>query len=500
MKLSERLALTPFLRIFVPLALGIIAASYVTVPLWAVVVITLGAYAVSWFIAGKPNSSAYIYASIFLSGICLAMAGMPESEVPQGRKIFVQAELLTDPYVKGRWQRSTARISAYREPGSDEWTAVTEKAELYVDTAATVSIGGKLMMNVYLNPIDTTGSSYGRLMRNRGIYSRIYCNPRDLLLEIDGKSNFVRRSQLWLSGRIERLKLRPDDKAMVKALSAGDKRGVDPALKDQYSKAGVAHIMAVSGLHLGFILILANMALAWIVLLPRGHIIKNIAVIILLWLYAAAVGFSPSVIRAAFMLSATQLALAGSFRTTGYNILFAAATIMLAVNPAYLFDISFQLSFTAVLSIMFFFPRLYRRRLSRNRVADFFLSSIVLSVAAQLGTMPIVAYNFGRLPMLATVINPLVIITSFIIISLAVLWVLAPLGLLNTVISSALRFLIGLQNGIVEKGAALPAASAENINLGLAGTFLSYTALLFLILLIKYLESRKTPKMDIFTE
>lgn len=500
MKSSDRLALTPFLRIFIPLALGIVAAQYAAVSLWVVAAGALGVYAVSWFIAGSPYSSAYIYVSIFLTGIFLAMAGMPRSELPHGRKIFVQAETLTTPHVKGRWQRSTARISAYREPDTDRWVEVNEKAEIYVDTAVAVQVSDKLLMNVYLNPIDTTGGSYGRLMHSRGIFSRIYCNPRDLLIDVDGRSNFVRRAQLWLSGRIEKLSLDADSKAMVKALFAGDKRGVDPALTDLYSRTGVVHIMSVSGLHLGFILILANLALAWAVLLPRGHIVRNVAVVAILWLYAAAAGFSPSVIRAAFMLSATQLALAGSLRTTGYNILFAAATLMLAVNPAYLYDISFQLSFAAVLSIMFFFPRLYRRRLSRNRIADLFLSSILLSVAAQLGTMPIVAYNFGRLPMLAIVINPLVILTSFAIITLAALWVVAPLGILDTVISPVLRFLVGVQNGIVERGASMPAASAENIEIGPAGTLLSYAALLALILLIKYFEGRKPPKLVTFAE
>lgn len=500
MKLTKRLALTPFLRIFVQLACGILASKFVAVPLRVVIIITFAVYISLWFLKGKPFSSVYTFAAIFLTGIGLAMAGMPKGKIPHGGKLYVQAETLTGPSARGRWNMTTARISAYREPGSGEWIGTNEKAQVYIDTSLLISAGDKLMMNVYVNPVDTSSGSYGRLMHSRGIFSRIYCNGYNLLITIDGKGNFVQKAQSWLARRIARLDLDDSDLAIVKALFAGDKRGVDPKLTDLYSRTGVAHIMAVSGLHLGFILILINLALAWMVLLPRGHVVKNAAVIAVLWLYAAAVGFSPSVIRAAFMLSATQIALAGSFRTTGYNILFAAATIMLAVNPAYLYDISFQLSFMAVLSIMFFFPRLYRRRLSRNRIADFFLSSILLSVAAQLGTMPIVAYNFGRLPLMATIINPLVIITSFLIIALAMIWVLLPLSLLNPAISSALHSLIGLQNTVVVKGALLPGASVENVSIGTAGTLFLYMGLIIIMLLVKYIEARRKTKFIIFAE
>jgi competence protein ComEC len=136
---------------------------------------------------------------------------------------------------------------------------------------------------------------------------------------------------------------------LLSALIAGDKRNLDRRLKADYSKTGVAHILAVSGLHMGFVLVIANLLFGWTVLLRYGHVAKNVLVISALWFYAVMAGLSPSAVRAALMLSAAQLALACSVPGNGYNVVLGAATLMLAANPFYLYDLSFQLSFMAVL-------------------------------------------------------------------------------------------------------------------------------------------------------
>ena len=111
---------------------------------------------------------------------------------------------------------------------------------------------------------------------------------------------------------------------------------------------------------MGFVLVIANLLFGWTVLLRYGHVAKIVQVISALLRYAVMAGLSPSAVRAALMLSAAQLALACSVPGNGYNVVLGAATLMLAANPVYLYDLSFQLSFMAVLSILFFYPRLYR--------------------------------------------------------------------------------------------------------------------------------------------
>lgn len=135
-------------------------------------------------------------------------------------------------------------------------------------------------------------------------------------------------------------------------MTAGDRRSLSPALRAAYSRSGTSHLLAVSGLHVGIVFLLANLLLWWLPLFRHGHILRNIAVILLIWLYAATTGFPPSVVRAALMFSVLQFALASSSEYVGMNTLAGVAFVMLLFHPDYLFDISFQLSFIAVAGII----------------------------------------------------------------------------------------------------------------------------------------------------
>lgn len=105
-----------------------------------------------------------------------------------------------------------------------------------------------------------------------------------------------------------RLDLSEADRNLVATLVAGERRGIDPKLRNDYAVTGVAHILSVSGLHMGFVLVIANLLLGWIVLFRRGHLIKNVLVILAMWSYAVVAGLSAPVVRAALMMSFAQLA------------------------------------------------------------------------------------------------------------------------------------------------------------------------------------------------
>ena len=109
-------------------------------------------------------------------------------------------------------------------------------------------------------------------------------------------------------------------------MTAGDRRSLSPALRAAYSRSGTSHLLAVSGLHVGIVFLLANLLLWWLPLFRHGHILRNIAVILLIWLYAATTGFPPSVVRAALMFSVLQFALASSSEYVGMNTLAGVAS------------------------------------------------------------------------------------------------------------------------------------------------------------------------------
>lgn len=489
MLLTRRIAITPFLKVIIPFVCGILAVGAAGAPLWLVALSALAVYAAAWLLRGKPFGCWYLYGAVFLTGICVALASAPRFILPPDEKVYLAGEVDSRTFTSGRWVRTTANIGFFRSPSSGNWTRCSEKIQLYMDTAYRISPGDKITFSGYINPVDTTGGSYGRLMKARRIRSRVFVTPGNLKAAATpsdkGLKYLILSAGDFLNGRIDKLHTDPASKEMARALLSGQTGGIDKTLKEAYSKTGVIHIMSVSGLHMGFMLLLANLLLGWMPFLRNGHIYKNIAVILFLWLYAFTTDFSPPVIRAAFMCSAAQAAMAASARASGYNILFAIATLMLAVNPSYLYDISFQLSFLAVLSIMFFFPRLYRRRISKNIAVDFVISSLCLTLAAQLGTLPLIAYNFGRIPLLAVLINPVVILTSFVIIAAALLWVLLPLPLLDPVIGKIVSWTTWAQDWIVTGAASATGGSSGNFILGFGSAIALYALLAGMMVCIK---------------
>lgn len=154
------------------------------------------------------------------------------------------------------------------------------------------------------------------------------------------------------SERIRRLHLPPDAEAVALAMAAGDQTELTPERRAPYARTGTAHVLAVSGLHVGMVFLYVNLLLGALALLHRGHLLRNAAAIAVIWLFAAAAGLSPGTIRAAVMFTALQLALATTSRYAGVNILSAAAFGMLLWRPSYLFHVGFQLSFLSVAAIL----------------------------------------------------------------------------------------------------------------------------------------------------
>ncbi len=187
--------------------------------------------------------------------------------------------------------------------------------------------------------------------------------------------------------------------AVVSALTVGDKRELTPDLKATYNAAGASHVLALSGLHVG---ILAGMLTGLFYPLTRfrsGRQAVSFMVVVLLWAFAFIAGLSPSVVRAVTMFSLYVLAsLLTEGRFSGMPSLVFVAFLMLLYQPFYLFDVSFQLSFVAVASILCFYPLLSAHCPFRYAGLRSVWNILALSFIAQLGTLPFVLYYFGTFP------------------------------------------------------------------------------------------------------
>ncbi len=197
---------------------------------------------------------------------------------------------------------------------------------------------------------------------------------------------------------------------VMKALLLGDKRELENELKDQYAKAGIIHILAVSGLHIGILLLFIHFILSFLPNYPSFIAFKSIVTLLLLFAFALLSGLSPSVTRAVLMFGLITIGIHLQRNPGLLQITAAAFLILLIVNPFYLFDIGFQLSFTAMAGIAIFYDKFYAWFPYANHfILKKIYAIIALSLSATLGTLPLTMYYFHRFPGAFLISNLLII-------------------------------------------------------------------------------------------
>jgi competence protein ComEC len=194
-----------------------------------------------------------------------------------------------------------------------------------------------------------------------------------------------------------------DNLGVLSALTVGHKEELSEEIRNTYAVTGVAHVLALSGLHIG---ILYALCLIVVGKGRRRRILGTLLFVLpVLWAFALLTGLSASVVRSVIMFSLLALShLSPDRRPYTLNILLATAFFMLLFRPLWLFDVGFQLSFVAVASIHFIQPRLYRllpqsgTRLLQWRAFSYFFGLFTVAIAAQAGTAPLISFYFHRLP------------------------------------------------------------------------------------------------------
>jgi len=268
-----------------------------------------------------------------------------------------------------------------------------------------------------------------------------------------------------------------DAYAVVAAMTLGDKTAMTSELREVYAVSGASHVLALSGLHLGIV----YMVLTLLVVGRRWRFVMQLLAVAGIWAFALLVGLPASVLRAAIMISAfALLSLLGRGRAS-LNALALAALLILTVSPDSLYDVGFQLSFAAMLAILLVQPRLQRllseEWLMEHPVARWAWGLATVSVAAQAGTAPLVAYYFGRLSTWFLLTNLVVIPATTAILYLAIGALLLPL------VGTVLLHVVGWLNGVLTLMATrLPLASIE----GLHPSALQ-TAMVYVIIMCSYL-------------
>ena len=269
---------------------------------------------------------------------------------------------------------------------------------------------------------------YGLYLRRQGIVGTCWALRRNWQLighEDDmGLKGLAKRSQYFLYQQYRKMGVEGQELGIISALTLGYREDLDKDVQRAFSASGAMHVLAVSGLHTGIVWGIVM----WI--LTLGVLYKplwedkfrrwllNISTIVLIWAYAFLTGLSPSVMRSALMLTFWALSSLLEQQTSRWNPLLAAAVVILIVNPLALWSVSFQLSFAAVAGIMLFGSSMQQAVVSKGRVWQSVSGLLIVSLAAQLGTMPLTLHYFGQTSNYFALTNLIVVPMAGILLSL----------------------------------------------------------------------------------
>ena len=401
--LRENLRRMPMLRTLLPFAAGIVLAERFALSSWALCVGLLGCGTAAALLLRRAVSEVYLAAALLLTGWLAAELHRTPATVPRTEPTEYALQPEEQPMRRGDRFVGTARLRAWRDPGAGEWRPSAGKIILYTDTAVRLQAGERLVCRTRLRGFSGAAPGYRNLMTRRGYVGSAWVSGRSLLARdttpASGIGRLAARLHAGAVERIERLGLSPDTRALCLAMAAGEKRALTPELREAYARSGTSHLLAVSGLHVGIVFLVVNLLLQWLNLLPGGHRWRNIAAVALIWLYAATAGLSPSVVRAALMFTALQFALASGRSYLSVNILAGTAFVMLLTDPDQLFDLSFQLSFTAVAAIIAWGVPLGRSVRTRFRPLNALTGLLAAGLTAGAATAPLIAHTFGTVPL-----------------------------------------------------------------------------------------------------
>ncbi|MCC9062912.1 ComEC/Rec2 family competence protein [Flavobacterium piscisymbiosum] len=270
---------------------------------------------------------------------------------------------------------------------------------------------------------------YSKYLADKQIYAQIYINKAEISI-----NKKIKKDIWYYSGRLhsrivrhlEKANFNSEEMNVALALILGQQQDISSNIIQDYQYSGATHILSVSGLHVGFIMIFINFILKPIPNTRKGSLIKLISVLISLTAFAVISGLSPSVLRSVVMFS--FLAIGNHLRRSGsiYHTLLVSILLILLFEPYFLFDVGFQLSYLALFFIVWLQPVLKKIWTPKHKIQTTIWNALTVSFAAQIGTLPLCLYYFHQFPGLFFVTNIVIIpILSFIMIAGIIIMILA---------------------------------------------------------------------------
>ncbi len=469
----------PFLRLLFPFVVGILFSRFISysVDLHYIAILGIILILFSFF---KSRKTCYTLRWVYGAGLMLCLFFFSTQyfrhfkefstyNFPQEECSYM-CEILDIPQKKNRSIACEVKLTY----------PVNKNALLYFepdDRSTSLMPGDQIIIRAFIKPFKNLGNpdefDYKGFMEDKGFSGTTYVASSGWT--ITGKrKHSIKNEALHLKAKILNLyknfKLESDEQAFLSAVTLGYKDDLSNELKKAFRTSGTSHVLAVSGLHVGIIYILILLLFSFIKKRGMPFVVKQILVLLSLWAYVFITGMPVSVIRAAIML--TLFSIGSLFHKKGYhyNTLAVAAFFILIINPYFLFDVGFQLSFTAVFSILFFQPKITKLYTPKLKISKYVWSLMTVSLAAQIGIFPLGLYYFGTFPTYFFFANlfvlPLIGVIIYVAVALSFFSLLLALDIpflnhIYIIIQMFLQFVIKVVLQIIYFFESLPMAAID---------------------------------------
>ncbi len=491
----------PFVRIALPFIWGIIFNLYIEISTFLSLFLLISSFLLLVFFHFSSLSKKYIFSFFFgyvllffffFSGVFLSKA----REIKQA-KIDISAEnqyiaIIDDNLQESEnFYKTTLKVEQNINNPSEKENYLVLVYFRKDSKVAALQYGDKIVLSSKFQEIKPKGNpnefDFPNYLAKKGIFYQAFLEPDkfQFLEKFKGFSIFYTANNFrnTLLEIYKRNGIEGDELAVLSALTLGYKNYLDIETKQAFTDSGAMHILSVSGLHVGIIL-----GFLMLIFRPFGstakiRLIKVIVIVFSLWAFALISGLSPSVLRATLMF--TFVAIGDYINRSGsiYNSLWASASLLMLYSPINFLDIGFQLSYLAVFSIVSFQPAIYKSLYVPSKVGNYIWELVSVSIAAQLGTLPISIFYFNQFPVYFIFTNIVVIPLSFFITYLAIVLLLtAKIAFISKLLGTILYYSVYLLNNSVNFITKLPFSTIQGMQLNLVEMFLFYFFILFAFL------------------
>jgi competence protein ComEC len=498
----------PFVRLTLALIGGILMAYYnlvdSSVAIWCFV---LGFLSYLILILGLPLP-AYYQASPYigllgLSCICLlgyfclwshqvhdpqhishqqtpieAYVGVVQESIQEKDRYLSVVVSLQTARIQARWQPIKGKVKLHiRKPLSESFT--------YGDIL--MLLGQPQPIEGPLNPQEFDLRAY---LSHQNTYHRQVVQPNGLSKMAHAPPNSLQAVLLQFRHYTKSLLTQAihhsREQGMVVALVLGAKDELDDLLKTAYTAAGTMHVLAVSGLHVGIVYWLLNILLSWLGKGRWSGWMKFVISLAGLWLYAGMTGLAPSVLRATVMFTLVAMGNLLHRKSNIYNVLASSAFLLLLFDPYLIFAVGFQLSYLAVLGIVYLQPKICRLFQFDHKLFKYLWLGSSISLAAQIATTLLSCYYFHQFPVYFLGANWVVVPAAFIILGLGLSIVITGWWQwLSACIAWLLEYITWWVNEFVLWMSSLPFSVISSIYLDKARLLLGYGLLIWFLIFLQ---------------